>query len=109
MTKACDASSKSGSAELEALARCQLACLSGGDCGDALAAFTANERRFDNEDRREARWLLFQATGDRTHLAEAKRLLDEAVANVPDDVRASMLANLRLNRDIAAAAKAAGL
>jgi hypothetical protein len=39
----------------------------------------------------------------------AKRLLDESVANVDAETRASMLANLRVNREIAAAAKEQGL
>ena len=49
------------------------------------------------------RWLLFRATGDRAHLEEAKRLLDESVAHVDEETRTSMLTNLRLNREIMAA------
>jgi hypothetical protein len=55
------------------------------------------------------RFLLWQATHDRAHLAEAKRLLDFMVEHAPPDCRESMLANVRLHREIAAAAKAAGL
>jgi len=39
----------------------------------------------------------------------AERLLEESIANVDEETRASMLANIRLNREITAAAKAAGL
>ena len=49
------------------------------------------------------RSLLFRATGDRAHLDEAKRLLDESLANVPEEYHESMLTNLRLNREIMAA------
>ena len=87
----------------ETLARCELACLPGGDADDALAAFTANDEHLDAEQRREARWLLFRATGDRAHLEEAKRLLDESVAHVDDETRTSMLTNLRIPREIMAA------
>jgi hypothetical protein len=57
----------------------------------------------------EARFQVFRATRDRAHLAEAKRLLDQFVAHAPADCRESMLANVRLHREIAAAAKEAGL
>jgi len=104
-----DVAARIGGDALETLARCHMAAFPGGDAGDALASFRANEERLDAQQRREARFLLWKATGDRAHLVDARRLLDEAVANVPDDVRTSMLTNLRLNRDIVAAATAAGL
>jgi hypothetical protein len=100
---------RNGFPDVETLACCELALQPGGDLSVAIASFTANEARLDVAVRREARFLLWKATGDRMHLAEAKRLLDEAVAGVPDDVRESMLANLRGNRAIAEAAKAEGL
>ena len=53
----------------------------------------------------ELRWLLFRATGDPAHLAAAKRLLDEALAKVPVEHHAAMLANLRVNREIERARK----
>jgi hypothetical protein len=52
----------------------------------------------------EAHFLLFRATGDRAHLAEAKRLLDHLVENAPEDCRETMLSNVSLHRAIAAAA-----
>ncbi len=88
---------------VETLARCQLALLPGGDSGDALAVFTKNEERLDAEERREARYLLWRATGDRAHLEEAKRLVDESLATVPSEYDEPILTNLRINREIMAA------
>ncbi|MBD3348063.1 MAG: hypothetical protein GF400_02565 [Candidatus Eisenbacteria bacterium] len=87
----------------ETLARCHLAVLPGGDAEDAISAFTERAERLYARERLEARWLLFRATGDAAHLTEAKRLLDEATANVDEETRASMLENLRLNREIMSA------
>ena len=58
---------------------------------------------------RRARWWLWIATGDRRHLAEAKRLLDEALALVPAEHRASMRGGSRLHREILAACREQGL
>ncbi len=46
------------------------------------------------------RCLLWTATGDLTHLAEAKRLLDHLVEHAPEEYRESMLKNVRLHREI---------
>ena len=73
------------------------------DAEDALVAFRENESGLNAEDRREARWLLWKATADNKHLSHAKQLVEESVTGVPDDVRTSMLRNLRLHRDITAA------
>jgi tetratricopeptide (TPR) repeat protein len=83
-----------------------LAFLPGGDAGAAVAAL--REAGADN-DSAEVRWLLWTATGDRAQLADAKRLLDESLAKVPAEHHEAMLANVRVNREVAAAAKAAGL
>jgi len=98
-----DLAQEMGVAGVETLARCTLALLAGGDSDDALVAYAENEERLDVEDRREARYLLWCATGDPAHLQDAKRLLDEAVANVDDTTRHSMLTNRRVNREIVAA------
>jgi len=103
LTTAQDLSAEIGAPGIETHARCHLACLPGGDAQDALSAFTASAEQLSVEERLEARWLLFRATGDRAQLEEAKRLLDEAVANVDEETRESMLTNLRLNREITAA------
>jgi predicted ATPase len=109
LTAARDLAQAAGLPGVETLARCELSLLPGGDPSDALSAFTAHEERLSAEDRLDARHLLWRATGDRTHLVAAKRLLDDAVANVDAETRASMLANRRVNREIAAAAKEQGL
>ena len=85
-----------------ALAQALLACLPGGDADAALAALGDLDEHGDSP---RLRWLLFRATGDRAHLEEAKRLLDESLANVPEEYHESMLTNLRVNREIMAAWK----
>jgi hypothetical protein len=85
------------------LARCRLARLGEGAAADVASGVAALEGRLDAEERRELSWELWRATGDRAHLAQAKRLLDESVASVPAEHRESMVANVRLNREIAAA------
>jgi len=92
-----------------ALARCHLACLPGGDAEDARAAVEEGSGRLSATESREAHLLLWRATDDPAHLAEARRLLDDAVANVDAETRESMLTNLRLNREIMAACKEHGL
>ena len=54
-------------------------------------------------DVREARWHLWRATGDRTHLEEAKRLLDAALESAPEDSRDALANEVALHRDILAA------
>jgi tetratricopeptide (TPR) repeat protein len=80
LTAARDLAQVVGDPGTETLARCELSLLPGGDPADALSAFSAHEERLGAEERLEARHLLWRATGDRTHLVAAKRLLDEAVA-----------------------------
>ncbi len=87
----------------ETLARCELACLPGGDAADALAALAKHEERLDARERLAARHLLWKGIGDRAHLDKAKRLLDESVAHVDAETRESMLTNLRVNREVMAA------
>jgi tetratricopeptide (TPR) repeat protein len=79
-----------------------LACLAGGDTRAAEAALA---EAGDTGDSPRVRWLLWQATGDRAHLEKAKRLLDEALAKVPAEHHEAMLTNLRVNREISAAAR----
>ena len=89
----------------ETSACCELALLPRGCADAALLAFTEHENRLEAEERREARWLLWRATGGEMHLDEAKRLLDSALALVPDEYHESMLTNVRVNREIMAAWK----
>lgn len=56
------------------------------------------------------RSLLWQAMHDRSHLAEAERLRDSKVEHAARDCCETMLANVRLRgENAAAAAKVAGL
>jgi tetratricopeptide (TPR) repeat protein len=75
----------------------------------ALAALSAHEGRAEVKEAMRARFLLWQATRDLAHLAEARRRLDYLVEHAPPDCRESMLANVRLHREIAAAAREHGL
>jgi len=94
---------------VEFLATAQLATLPGGDVTAALAALAAHEGHTEMQEAMDARFLLWQATRDPAHLAEARRLLDFIVVYTPPDCRESMLANVRLHREIAAAAREQGL
>jgi tetratricopeptide (TPR) repeat protein len=96
-------------AEVAVRASAALATLPGGDLAEALRLFAEHGERVAVRIRVEARFLHFRATGDRAHLAEAKQLLDFLIEHAPPDCRESMLANVRLHREIAAAAKEAGL
>ena len=51
-----------------------------------------------------ARFLLWKATQDPIHLAEAKRRLDHLVEYAPRDDRLSMVEKVRLHREITEAA-----
>src|SRR5262249_41647825 len=93
----------------ELVAAAWRARLEDGDVGAALAALAAHEHLAWPQGAGEARWLLWLATGDRAHIEEAWRRLGELVAQAPPGDRAAMLANVRLHREVAAAAKAAGL
>jgi hypothetical protein len=87
----------------------RLATLPGGDAAAALAALAAHEGRASVQEAMQARFLLWRATRDTAHRVEAKRLLDFLVEHAPPDCRESMLANVRLHREIAAAAREEGL
>jgi tetratricopeptide (TPR) repeat protein len=94
---------------VELLATAELARLPGGDVAPALAALSAHEVHAAACEAMRARFLLWQANRDAAHLAEATRRLDSLVEHAPADCRESMLANVRLHREIAAAAREEGL
>jgi hypothetical protein len=71
-----------------------------GDLDSAFAAFKKHEERAKHCTRMEARYHLWELTHDKTHLIEAKRLLDFAVEHSPEEYRSSMLENVPLHRDI---------
>lgn len=73
--------------------------------GSPAAAFEELAAAGPAADHRQIRWLLWQATGDRAHLAGAKELLDRTLSRTPRHCRESMLTNVRVHREILAAAK----
>ncbi len=84
----------------EVLASCHQALLPGGDADAARAAFSEHEARIEHETKTEVRFCLWQATKDRTHLAEAHRLLMDASEHTSEEYRDTMLQNVSLHRDI---------
>ncbi|MHC4491830.1 MAG: serine/threonine-protein kinase [Planctomycetota bacterium] len=74
--------------------------LPGQDVDTALAALEEHEERADHGTKMKARFRLWELTKDKTHLAEAKRLLDFAVEHAPEEYRDSMIENVPLYRDI---------
>lgn len=87
--------------QVVALAHAHLARLQGGDVDAALGAI---EKAGDEGQTAEMWWHLGQATHDRSHLDTAKRLLDEQLAKVPEEYHEAMRTNVRVNRQILAAA-----
>ena len=100
LTWARDTADELGDRLQKTLALCELAALPDGDVETAAASFAENESRLSRADRRRARLLLWLATRDPAHLDEAKRLLDEALALVPDEYHDAMLTDVRVNREI---------
>ncbi len=103
--KARDLAREVGVGGVEVLALCELALLPGGGAQAALDALAEHAERLSDAERGEARLLLWKATGERFHLTEAKRLLDESLATVTDEDRERMCTNLRLHREIVAACR----
>jgi serine/threonine protein kinase/tetratricopeptide (TPR) repeat protein len=91
------------------LAAAYLARLPGGDASVASETFAKFGARVPPRHAIEARFVLWQVTGDRAHLDEAARLLAFLVEHAPPDLRAGVVANVPLHRAIAAAARAAEL
>ncbi len=104
LEEARDLARQASSRALLALATARLAGSACTDVARALAVYAESEAHLDVAQRMQARFLLFEASGDRTHLREAKRLLDALVDHAPADCRDSMRTVVRLHREIAAAA-----
>jgi tetratricopeptide (TPR) repeat protein len=77
------------------------ALLPGGDAAAAVENFGRLEGRLGHGERMEARFLLFRATGDVSHLRAAHRLLAERAAEAP--AAESVLSATVLHREIEAA------
>jgi serine/threonine protein kinase/tetratricopeptide (TPR) repeat protein len=108
-TACMEAGVRLGIVELEVVARCHLAVRLGGDVGEARASVEKHEASIDLEGRMSVRWLLWLASGDRAHLVEAKRLLDQFVAEAAEADRAAILADTRRNRGIVSACREQGI
>ena len=92
-----------------ALAATIHATLAGGDPTSAAKTLDDLGTRPWHVARMESRWWLWKATNDRAHLMESWRLLRHLRDHAPEENRVTVIANVPLHRDIAAAAKAAGL
>ncbi|MHC4504827.1 MAG: tetratricopeptide repeat protein, partial [Planctomycetota bacterium] len=82
------------------LATVHRARLPGRGIEPALAALEEHEQRVPHDTKTECRYRLWELAEDKAHLAEAKRLLDFAVEQSPDEYRDSMIENVPLHRDI---------
>jgi serine/threonine protein kinase/tetratricopeptide (TPR) repeat protein len=81
----------------------EAARLPGGDVEAAIAALNEHEDRLGHGLRMDARFRLWELTGDPVHLGEAHRLLEFGLDNCPEEYRESMVAEVPLHRDIMAA------
>ena len=79
--------------------------------GDPAAAKTLTDLgvRPWHTARMEQYWFLWNAIGDRTYLEDAWRILVNLRDNLPEESRVSLMEKVPLHREIAAAAKEAGL
>jgi tetratricopeptide (TPR) repeat protein len=92
-----------------ALAAAIRAALPGGDPAAAAKTLDDLGTRPWHVARMEARFWLWKATQDRAHLAESWRLLVHLRDHAPEENKVTVMENVPLHREIAAAAKAAGL
>ncbi len=95
-------------AELSVLATAHAASLPGGTAALAIERLERYGRRLPATWAMEARFALWQATGDPAHLADARRRLDLLVERAPPECRASMLTKVFLHQAIVEAGAAAG-
>ena len=85
------------------LSRCHPALLTDGDAGAARGLLDELGERLMAHERMEAHFLLWKATSKSADLTEAQRLLQQLRDNAPEEYRDSMIQNVPLHRDIAAA------
>ena len=82
------------------VAEAYLTRLPGGDPEPALAALAKYEARVGHGDRMEARYCLWQATRNTTHLDAAHTLLMQLRGHAPEEHRATLVENVPLHRAI---------
>ncbi len=98
-----------GESNCLAVAAALRATLPGGDPTAAAAEVAGLGDRPWHTARMEARWWLWKATGDRSHLAESWRLLRHLRDHAPKEYQETILSGVPLHREIAAAARENGL
>jgi serine/threonine protein kinase/tetratricopeptide (TPR) repeat protein len=102
LTEAVALAHATGNASPEAIAASYLALLPGGDPTTAVADYLTHESRLGQRDRMEARFLFWKATGERSHLDEAHRILLDMRDHAPREYRETMIVHVPLYRDIQA-------
>ncbi len=90
------------------LAAARLALLPGGEIAPALATFTAEEARVSTYERMQARYLLWQATGQAAYLDAAYRSLAEMREHAPPASQEAMIRAVALHRAIVEAWRSHG-
>jgi tetratricopeptide (TPR) repeat protein len=77
----------------------------GGDVQSALDALAEREEGITHQGKMAARFHLWELTKDKTHLAEAHRLLTYLRDHAPEEHRTSMIEGVPLHRDIMLASR----
>jgi hypothetical protein len=90
------------------VAGCYLASLGQEDAAAARAALEEGGRAMGFGARMEARFVLFNATAAAADLAEAHAMLTQLRDRAPEEYRSSVIENVPLHREIAAAWAARG-
>jgi tetratricopeptide (TPR) repeat protein len=103
LTEAASVAEEVGHSGFTMLAQAHLAALPEGDVSRARDELAAREERAEFAWRLEARLALWRATKDPDHLAEAHRLLEYMRDHAPEEYRDSMVENVPLHREVAAA------
>jgi tetratricopeptide (TPR) repeat protein len=109
LSEACEVARRMDEPNGIALSASMLASLPGGDPAAAAKTLDDLGTRPWHVARMEARFWLWKATSDRAHLMESWRLLKHLRDHAPEENRVTVIANVPLHREIAAAANAAGL
>jgi len=108
LDRAIELGEKSRYYQVETLAKCWRALLPTGDADAARKAVTDAAERMEFAPRMEAYYLLWQATGDKDQLAKAHDMLMHLREHAPAEYHDSLMTNVPLHRDIAAAWAAEG-
>jgi len=91
-----------GGAGLVLQAACVAARLPDGDVSRAVSAYERHSEALGHEERMEAQYLLYRLTGEEPRLDDARRMLDELLARLPEEHRAIAVSGVPLHRRIRA-------